>query len=186
MAGLPGSPIPGLHGLGSSTTGLVSVSCGAALRHFPVNEATALLHYRFQGGRMMRIVLAASALAVTLVVAGCTAGESQDTAGSGGAGKAPPQSVPGQGAPAPGEAAPPAGLGPGAARSQTATSYLSTFALDVDTSGSMAEPGRLDLVKDALHTLIDQLRPSDRVAIVAYESEPRTVQRMISAAQKER
>jgi Ca-activated chloride channel family protein len=222
---------------------------------------------------MMRIVLAASALAVTLVVAGCTAGESQDTAGSGGAGKAPPQSVPGQGAPAPGEAAPPAGLGPGAARSQTATSYLSTFALDVDTasygfarraltegrlpdpatvrpeefvnqfnqgypepegngfsistdggrlsgsdegdvrmlriglqtkaasqgtrrdanltfvidtSGSMAEPGRLDLVKDALHTLIDQLRPSDRVAIVAYESEPRTVQRMISAAQKER
>src|ERR671915_1407179 len=55
----------------------------------------------------------------------------------------------------------------------------------VDTSGSMAEPGRLDLVKDALHTLIDQLRPSDRVAIVAYESEPRTVQRMISAAQKE-
>src|SRR5918992_781098 len=239
MAGLPGSPIPGLHGLGSSTTGLVSVSCGAALRHFPVNEATALLHYRFQGGRMMRIVLAASALAVTLVAAGCTAGESQDTAGSGGAGKAPPQSVPGQGAPAPGEGAPPAGLGPGAARSQTATSYLSTFALDVDTAsygfarralteGRLPDPATVrpeEFVNQfnqgypepegngfSISTDGGRLSGSDEgdvrmlriglqtkaasqgtrrdanltFVIVAYESEPRTVQRMISAAQKER
>jgi len=42
-----------------------------------------------------------------------------------------------------------------------------TFVIDV--SGSMAEPGRLDLVKDALHYLIDQLRPTDQVAIVAYD-----------------
>jgi len=40
----------------------------------------------------------------------------------------------------------------------------------VDVSGSMAEPGRLDLVKGALHTLIDQLRETDAVAIVAYET----------------
>ncbi len=44
-----------------------------------------------------------------------------------------------------------------------------TFVIDV--SGSMAEPGRLDLVQDALHYLIDQLRPTDSVAIVAYHEE---------------
>jgi Ca-activated chloride channel family protein len=32
----------------------------------------------------------------------------------------------------------------------------------------MAESGRLDLVKDALHTLADQLRPTDSVAIVTF------------------
>jgi Ca-activated chloride channel family protein len=41
----------------------------------------------------------------------------------------------------------------------------------VDVSGSMAEPGRLDLVRDALHTLVDQLRSTDYVAIVAYDDE---------------
>jgi Ca-activated chloride channel family protein len=39
----------------------------------------------------------------------------------------------------------------------------------VDVSGSMAEPGRLDLVQDALHTLVDQLRDTDSVALVAYD-----------------
>ena len=38
----------------------------------------------------------------------------------------------------------------------------------VDVSGSMGEPGRLDLVQDALHTLVDQLRPTDSVALVAF------------------
>ncbi|MGN9785563.1 YfbK domain-containing protein [Nonomuraea sp. ZG12] len=38
----------------------------------------------------------------------------------------------------------------------------------VDVSGSMAEPGRLDLVKQALHTLLDQLAPGDQVSIVAF------------------
>ena len=41
-----------------------------------------------------------------------------------------------------------------------------TFAIDV--SGSMEEGGRLELVKDALRTLIGQLRAGDEVAIVAY------------------
>ncbi|MEQ7006168.1 von Willebrand factor type A domain-containing protein [Actinopolymorpha sp. B17G11] len=48
----------------------------------------------------------------------------------------------------------------------------------VDVSGSMREPGRLDLVQDALHTLIDQLRPSDAVAIVAYSTQARVIQEM--------
>jgi Ca-activated chloride channel family protein len=48
----------------------------------------------------------------------------------------------------------------------------------VDVSGSMAEPGRLDLVRDALHTLVDQLRDTDAVAIVAYESEARILREM--------
>lgn len=48
-----------------------------------------------------------------------------------------------------------------------------TFA--IDTSGSMADEGKLDLVKDALHTLVRQLRPTDTVAIVAYADEPRVL-----------
>jgi Ca-activated chloride channel family protein len=51
----------------------------------------------------------------------------------------------------------------------------------VDVSGSMAEPGRLDLVQDALHVLIDQLRPTDSVAIVAYSDEARVVREMTPA-----
>ncbi|MET7401457.1 von Willebrand factor type A domain-containing protein [Dactylosporangium sp. NPDC005572] len=38
----------------------------------------------------------------------------------------------------------------------------------VDVSGSMAEAGKLDLVQHGLHTLVDQLRSTDSVAIVAY------------------
>src|SRR5262249_29358198 len=38
----------------------------------------------------------------------------------------------------------------------------------VDVSGSMMSPDKLPLVKNALHLLVDQLRPQDRVAIVAY------------------
>ncbi|RVX43494.1 Ca-activated chloride channel family protein [Nonomuraea polychroma] len=41
----------------------------------------------------------------------------------------------------------------------------------VDVSGSMAEPGRLDLVKSALRTLLDQLAPGDQVSIVAFDDE---------------
>lgn len=48
-----------------------------------------------------------------------------------------------------------------------------TFA--IDTSGSMADEGKLDLVRDALHTLVRRLRPTDRVAIVAYADEPRVL-----------
>ena len=38
----------------------------------------------------------------------------------------------------------------------------------LDVSGSMMSPDKLPLVKNALHLLVDQLRPQDRVAIVAY------------------
>lgn len=38
----------------------------------------------------------------------------------------------------------------------------------VDTSGSMWSPDRLPLATKALNLLVDQLRPQDRVAIVAY------------------
>jgi Ca-activated chloride channel family protein len=38
----------------------------------------------------------------------------------------------------------------------------------LDVSGSMMDPNKLPLVKSALHLLVDQLRPQDRVAIVAY------------------
>jgi Ca-activated chloride channel homolog len=48
----------------------------------------------------------------------------------------------------------------------------------IDTSGSMAEPGRLDLVKDALDYLIDQLRPADKVAIVAFNDTAHVLREM--------
>ncbi|WP_203719117.1 vWA domain-containing protein, partial [Asanoa siamensis] len=54
----------------------------------------------------------------------------------------------------------------------------------VDVSGSMAEPGRLDLVRDALHTLVDQLRRTDSVAIVAFSSEARVLREMTRVSEK--
>jgi Ca-activated chloride channel family protein len=50
----------------------------------------------------------------------------------------------------------------------------------VDVSGSMGEPGKLDLVKSALHTLVEQLRPTDSVALVAYDDNARTLREMTS------
>jgi Ca-activated chloride channel family protein len=54
----------------------------------------------------------------------------------------------------------------------------------VDVSGSMGEPGKLDLVKDALKTLIEQLRPSDAVAVVAYDDTARTLRKMTSVRER--
>ncbi|GGX54242.1 vWA domain-containing protein [Streptomyces fructofermentans] len=48
-----------------------------------------------------------------------------------------------------------------------------TFVIDV--SGSMAEPGRLDLVKESLGVMTDRLRDDDAVALVAFSDEARTV-----------
>lgn len=48
-----------------------------------------------------------------------------------------------------------------------------TFVLDV--SGSMGEPGRLDLVKKALGTAAGELRASDAVSVVTFSGEARTV-----------
>ncbi|ETK33705.1 vWA domain-containing protein [Microbispora sp. ATCC PTA-5024] len=45
----------------------------------------------------------------------------------------------------------------------------------VDVSGSMAEPGRLDLVRRALHTLVDQLVPGDQVSIVSFNEQARVI-----------
>lgn len=48
-----------------------------------------------------------------------------------------------------------------------------TFVIDV--SGSMAIENRLELVKGALTLLVEQLRPRDKVAIVAYSTRARLV-----------
>ncbi|MGW1872303.1 YfbK domain-containing protein [Streptomyces sp. NPDC001975] len=48
-----------------------------------------------------------------------------------------------------------------------------TFVIDV--SGSMDEPGRLDLAKKSLDTMTDRLRDDDSVAIVAFSEHAETV-----------
>ncbi|MEU1188734.1 von Willebrand factor type A domain-containing protein [Streptomyces sp. NPDC005859] len=48
-----------------------------------------------------------------------------------------------------------------------------TFVIDV--SGSMGEPGRLDLAKSSLGTMTDRLRDDDSVAIVTFSGEAETV-----------
>ncbi len=48
----------------------------------------------------------------------------------------------------------------------------------VDGSGSMGEPGKLDVVRRALHALVDGLRPTDSVAIVAFSDEARVLRPM--------
>ena len=48
----------------------------------------------------------------------------------------------------------------------------------VDVSGSMAEPGKLDLVKSGLHTLVDQLRTTDSVALIAYSDDAEVLRQM--------
>jgi Ca-activated chloride channel homolog len=54
----------------------------------------------------------------------------------------------------------------------------------VDVSGSMGQPGKLDLVQDALHTLVNQLRPADRVAIVSYSDDARVVRELSDAGDR--
>lgn len=48
-----------------------------------------------------------------------------------------------------------------------------TFVIDV--SGSMGEPGRLDLVQKSLGVMTDELRDDDSVAIVTFSDEAETV-----------
>ncbi|MGW3424431.1 vWA domain-containing protein [Streptomyces phaeochromogenes] len=48
-----------------------------------------------------------------------------------------------------------------------------TFVIDV--SGSMAEPGRLDLVKESLGVMTERLRDDDAVALVSFSDEAKTV-----------
>ena len=56
----------------------------------------------------------------------------------------------------------------------------------IDTSGSMGEGGRLEMVKSALRTLVDQLRSSDRVAIVAFSTDARVVLPSTAGDQRDR
>jgi Ca-activated chloride channel family protein len=58
-----------------------------------------------------------------------------------------------------------------------------TFVIDV--SGSMDMENRLGLVKDALELLVDQLRPTDQVAIVVYGTDARAVLEPTSGAEKQ-
>nr|WSX53175.1 von Willebrand factor type A domain-containing protein [Streptomyces sp. NBC_00974] len=44
----------------------------------------------------------------------------------------------------------------------------------VDVSGSMAEPGRLDLVRTSMNLMTDQLREDDSVAVVTFSGKART------------
>ncbi|WP_395758059.1 VWA domain-containing protein [Streptomyces althioticus] len=48
-----------------------------------------------------------------------------------------------------------------------------TFVIDV--SGSMGEPGRLDLARESLGTMTDELRDDDSVALVTFSGEAETV-----------
>ena len=54
-----------------------------------------------------------------------------------------------------------------------------TFVIDV--SGSMDQDNRLGLAKRALYLLVDELRPTDQVAIVVYGTEAREVLEMTPA-----
>jgi len=58
-----------------------------------------------------------------------------------------------------------------------------TFVIDV--SGSMAEGGRLDLVKQSMALLVAQLRSDDRVSIVAFSTKARVVLRPTPGDQRE-
>ena len=58
-----------------------------------------------------------------------------------------------------------------------------TFVIDV--SGSMDQENRLGLAKRALYLLVDELRPTDQVAIVVYGTEAREVLGMTPAAEKQ-
>lgn len=65
------------------------------------------------------------------------------------------------------------GLATRAAEDEDRPPAALTFVIDI--SGSMAEPGRLDLAKDSLGTMTDQLRDDDSVAIVTFSDEAERV-----------
>lgn len=48
----------------------------------------------------------------------------------------------------------------------------------VDVSGSMDEPGRLDLVKESLGILVDRLRDDDSIALITFSAEAEVKQHM--------
>ncbi|MFY0254689.1 von Willebrand factor type A domain-containing protein [Chitinophaga sp. 30R24] len=54
----------------------------------------------------------------------------------------------------------------------------------IDVSGSMGAPNKLPLLQAAFHILVDNLRPVDKVAIVAYAGEPGIILPATSGDQK--
>lgn len=54
----------------------------------------------------------------------------------------------------------------------------------IDTSGSMEGEERLPVVKESLRTLVDQLRPTDAIAIVTYSDQAQVVQPMTDVADR--
>jgi Ca-activated chloride channel family protein len=56
----------------------------------------------------------------------------------------------------------------------------------VDVSGSMQRENRLELVKRALHLLLDEMRPEDRVGLVVYGSDARVVLPHVSLRERAR
>jgi Ca-activated chloride channel family protein len=54
----------------------------------------------------------------------------------------------------------------------------------VDVSGSMGEPGKLDVVRQALHALVDSARPTDALALVTFADEARVVRPMTSLSER--
>jgi Ca-activated chloride channel family protein len=49
------------------------------------------------------------------------------------------------------------------------------LALVIDASGSMQQKGKLDYVKQAAVAMLRRLRPEDRLAVIAYDNEARTL-----------
>ena len=56
----------------------------------------------------------------------------------------------------------------------------------VDVSGSMGDPGKLDVVRAALHALVDGARPTDSLALVTFSDEARVLQPMTSLRERGR
>lgn len=54
----------------------------------------------------------------------------------------------------------------------------------VDTSGSMSQPNKLPLLKQSLTMLLDQLKPTDKVSIVAYAGSAGTILPPTEASKK--
>jgi Ca-activated chloride channel family protein len=67
---------------------------------------------------------------------------------------------------------------------QRATRPRANLVFLIDTSGSMNEPNKLPLVQQSLGMLLDQLRPTDRVAIVTYAGTAGTALEPTPASQK--
>ncbi|MBI4601029.1 MAG: von Willebrand factor type A domain-containing protein, partial [Planctomycetes bacterium] len=56
----------------------------------------------------------------------------------------------------------------------------------IDTSGSMRRENRLELAKDALRLLVNELDEGDSIGIVAFDREARTILEPTAASEKER